>query len=89
LNFRTDLAIENKEMYDSDNGGKGIEISGVEVETENFQHIVDITRIKITDENGSKALQKPLETISQSRLQELWTVRRRSRRLLLWRCPMN
>jgi spore protease len=60
LNFRTDLAIENKEMYDSDNGGKGIEISGVEVETENFQHIVDITRIKITDENGSKALQKPL-----------------------------
>ena len=26
LNFRTDLAIENKEMYDSDNQGEGIEI---------------------------------------------------------------
>lgn len=60
MNFRTDLAIENKEMYDSENKGKGIEISGVEVETEKFQDIVGITRIKITDENGSRALQKPL-----------------------------
>lgn len=60
MRFRTDLAIENKEMYDSENQGKGIEISGVEVETEKFEDIVGITRIKITDENGSKALQKPL-----------------------------
>jgi spore protease len=54
------LAIENKEMYDSENKGKGIEISGVEVEKEKFQDIVGITRIKVTDEHGSKALQKPL-----------------------------
>lgn len=47
-------------MYDSENKGKGIEISGVEVETEKFKDIVGITRIKITDENGSKAMQKPL-----------------------------
>lgn len=60
MNFRTDLAIENKEMYDSENKGKGIEISGVEVETEKFEEAVGITRIKITDENGSRALQKPL-----------------------------
>jgi len=60
LNFRTDLAIENKEMYDSDNQGEGIEISGVEVETEKFEEVVGITRIKITDEHGSKVLQKPL-----------------------------
>ena len=60
MNFRTDLAIENKEMYDSDNKGEGIEISGVEVETENFEEVVGITRIKITDEHGSKVLQKPL-----------------------------
>lgn len=60
MNFRTDLAIENKEMYDSENKDKGIEISGVEVETEKFEDSVGITRIKITDENGSRALQKPL-----------------------------
>lgn len=60
MQFRTDLAIENKEMYDSDNKGKNIEISGVEVETETYEDIVGITRIKITDEHGSKALSKPL-----------------------------
>jgi spore protease len=60
LNYRTDLAIENKEIYDSENKGEGVEISGVEVETEKFKDIVGITRIKITDEHGSKVLQKPL-----------------------------
>jgi spore protease len=60
VKFRTDLAIENKEMYDSENQGEGIEISGVEVETEKFEDIIEITRIKITDENGSKVLQKPI-----------------------------
>jgi len=60
LKYRTDLAIENKEMYDSENKGEGIEISGVEVENEKFEEVVGITRIKITDEHGSKVLQKPL-----------------------------
>jgi len=58
--FRTDLAIENKEMYDSEQKGGGVEISGVEVDTENYKDDVNITRIKITDENGSRALSKPL-----------------------------
>lgn len=60
MQFRTDLAIENKEMYDSDQKGEGVEISGVEVETEKFEDIVGITRIKITDEHGSQVLQKPI-----------------------------
>jgi len=60
LIYRTDLAIENKEMYDSENKDKGIEISGVEVETEKYEDVVGITRIKITNENGSKTLAKPL-----------------------------
>lgn len=53
--FRTDLAIESKEMYDEKND---IEISGVEVDQERVGG-VGITRIKITDENGSQALGKP------------------------------
>lgn len=60
LKYRTDLAIENKEMYDSDNKGEGVEISGVEVETDKYKDVVGITRIKITNEHGSKALAKPL-----------------------------
>lgn len=60
MKFRTDLAIENKEMYDSEQKGEGIEISGVEVETEKYEDIVGVTRIKITDEHGSQVLQKPI-----------------------------
>ena len=60
MNFRTDLAIENKEIYDSENQNEQIEIQGVEVETDNFEGAVDITRIRITDEHGSKVLSKPI-----------------------------
>jgi spore protease len=59
LNFRTDLAIESKEIYDQNNESEGVEIKGVEVDTDRFMDLVTITRIKITDENGSKAMQKP------------------------------
>ena len=53
--FRTDLALESKEMYDEENN---VEISGVVVDKAN-KGSVDITRIEITDENGSQALGKP------------------------------
>lgn len=59
MNFRTDLAIENKEMYHEDNE-QDIEISGVELETAEIDKNISVTRIKITDENGSKALSKPI-----------------------------
>lgn len=60
MTFRTDLAIENKEMYDSENQGKKVEISGVEVDTKKYSDDVSVTRIKITNEHGSRALSKPL-----------------------------
>ncbi len=53
--FRTDLALESKEMYDENNN---VEISGVVVDKAN-KGSVDITRIEITDEHGSQALGKP------------------------------
>lgn len=60
MKFRTDLAIENKEIYDSENQEEKIEIKGVEVDTDHYEGAVDITRIKITDEHGSKILSKPI-----------------------------
>jgi spore protease len=53
------LAIENKEIYDKDNKCEGVEIMGVEVDTDKFRDVVSITRIKITNENGCRAMQKP------------------------------
>ncbi len=52
MKFRTDLAIENKEMYDEENKDKRIEISGVEIEKEDYGEEISVTRIKITDEHG-------------------------------------
>lgn len=60
MKFRTDLAIENKEMYDSENKGRNIEIPGVEVETDTYEEEVRVTRIKITDDYGSNIMSKPI-----------------------------
>lgn len=54
--YRTDLALESKEMYDEKND---IEIKGVEV-VKDQKGSVDITRIKITNDNGSQTLGKPI-----------------------------
>lgn len=55
---RTDLAIEAKEMYQKENKG---EIPGVEVEEEKDGEI-KITKVKIMDEAGEKAMGKPIGT---------------------------
>lgn len=59
MGFKTDLVIENKEMYDSENGGDDVEIPGVSVEVEQYPDGTNVTRIKIFDEVGSKAMGKP------------------------------
>lgn len=59
MNIRTDLALENREMYHENNGGKGTEISGVSVKVDNHDEGIKITRIGILDKNGEEALGKP------------------------------
>lgn len=53
---RTDLALEEKERFESDN----VEISGVVLE-EDYDETLEtrITRVKIETENGAKAMGKP------------------------------
>lgn len=54
---RTDLALEEKERFESDN----VEISGVILE-EDYDETLEIrsTRVKIETENGAKAMGKPV-----------------------------
>lgn len=59
MNYRTDLAIESKEMLDGENKGKKIEIPEVEVDEDNYDYGIKVTRIKITGDTGSKAMGKP------------------------------
>ncbi|WP_130863524.1 GPR endopeptidase [Bacilliculturomica massiliensis] len=55
---RTDLAIENKEMFEEGNG-EGSQIPGVNVKAERYGDDVTVTRITIEDERGSAIMNKP------------------------------
>lgn len=58
-NIHTDLALEDKERFESDN----VEISGVSVEEiYNKEKEMQITTVKILTENGAKVMRKPVGT---------------------------
>lgn len=59
INFRTDLALERNEVYKEKK--KLNEIDGVSVNNETINE-VEISRIKILNEEGEKILQKPAGT---------------------------
>lgn len=57
--IHTDLALEDKERFESDN----VEVSGVSVEeVYNHEKEIQITTVKILTENGAKAMRKPVGT---------------------------
>lgn len=59
-NFRTDLAVERRDIFKKNNNLE--EIDGVEVETENVNENLNISRVKITNKNGEQAIGKPVGT---------------------------
>ncbi len=56
-NFRTDLTVERSEIYKNKNNANFID--GIETEEIDKNHI-KITRVFITNENGEKAIEKPI-----------------------------
>lgn len=58
FNFRTDLASERKEIYQKAN--KLEEIDGIEANQEEIDENIKVERVKITNENGEKAIGKPV-----------------------------
>ncbi|GAB1476565.1 GPR endopeptidase [Bacillota bacterium] len=60
MGYRTDLAIESREMVNEDRKGRDVEIPGVEVDEDRYGGDVKVTRIKITNEEGSKVMGKPM-----------------------------
>ncbi len=58
-NIHTDLALEDKERFESDN----VEITGVSVEEfYDDEHEIHITEVRILTENGAKSMRKPIGT---------------------------
>ncbi len=59
LNFRTDLATERRDLYQKANNIEN-EIDGLESQKEEVDENIKIERVKITNENGEKAIGKPM-----------------------------
>ncbi|MBS5857349.1 MAG: GPR endopeptidase [Clostridia bacterium] len=58
-NFRTDLASERRDIYQKANNVEG-QINGVESEQEEIDENLRVERVKITNEEGEKAIGKPV-----------------------------
>lgn len=58
-NFRTDLAIERRDLYRKANNIEN-EINGIESEKEEISKNISVERVKITNEEGQKAIGKPI-----------------------------
>ena len=57
-NFRTDLASERKDIYQKANNLE--EIDGIEATKDEINENIKVERVKITNENGEKAIGKPI-----------------------------
>lgn len=58
MDFRTDMAVERRDIYKRANNIED-EIDGIECEEEQFDDI-KVTRVSITNKNGEQAIQKPI-----------------------------
>lgn len=58
FNFRTDLASERRDLYRKANSIEN-EIQGIESEKEEIDDNISVERVKITNEEGEKAIGKP------------------------------
>lgn len=56
--FRTDLAVERRDIYNKANKLEN-DVDGIECEEENDKNCT-ITRVKVTNENGKNAINKPI-----------------------------
>lgn len=60
-NFRTDLALERRDIYKKANNIKG-EIDGILSEEIDVTNTIKVTRVNVINENGAKSIQKPIGT---------------------------
>lgn len=58
-NFRTDLASERRDIYQKSNN-IGKDIDGIESKAEEINENIKLEKVKITNENGEKAIGKPI-----------------------------
>ncbi len=68
-NFRTDLALERRDIFQKNN--KLEEIDGIETESKEINENLKVSKVKITNENGEQAIGKPMGTYITIDIQKL------------------
>lgn len=58
-NFRTDLALERRDLYKKANGLEN-EVDGIEIEEDKTDEKVQISRVKVLNQTGAEAIGKPV-----------------------------
>lgn len=57
MNFRTDMAVERRDLYKKANNIEN-EIDGIETEEETVDNNIKVSRVNVTNENGEQAIGK-------------------------------
>ena len=68
-NFRTDLALERREIFKKNNHLE--EIDGVEIENKEIDENLKVTKVNITNQNGEQSIGKPIGTYITIDIQKL------------------
>ncbi len=68
-NFRTDLALERREIFRKNNNLE--EIDGIEIENKEIDPNLKVTKVDITNKNGEQAIGKPIGTYITIDIQKL------------------
>ena len=68
-NFRTDLALERREIFRKNNNLE--EIDGREIENKEIDPNLKVTKVDITNQNGEQAIGKPIGTYITIDIQKL------------------
>ena len=68
-NFRTDLALERREIFRKNNNLE--EIDGIEIENKEIDPNSKVTKVDITNQNGEQAIGKPIGTYITIDIQKL------------------
>ena len=58
-NFRTDLALERRDLYKKASGLEG-EIDGIEIQEEKVEEKIQVSRVKVLNKDGAEAIGKPI-----------------------------
>ena len=70
INFRTDLALERRDLFKKANNISN-EVDGLETQEESFDENIKISRVKVLNENGEQAIGKRKGTYITSWIRKL------------------